>query len=199
MKLSVADLGLLRWNLLAVGGALLLGSILLYGSNRYDAKAHREYDTAKSAQDTARRQLSSTQEDRMNLSVYADAYAAFASKGLIGEGQRLDWMEGLEALRRMHPVEGFSYHIGPQKPYIPPYPLDQGNFDILYSEMTLEFDLLHEAQLLEFFAALNNHLKGRYQLEGCTLKRQPDDNRGIRLHAECRGGWITLKHRNPQP
>ena len=109
----------------------------------------------------------------------------------------------MEKLRRQNLVTDFRYSIAPQKIYSPQPPVDSGNFDIHYSEMKLQFDLLHEGQLLNFFAALRNQIKGHYQLESCALQRVADGNTATatstHLKAECSGGWITLKNRNTQP
>jgi hypothetical protein len=79
--------------------------------------------------------------------------------------------------------------------------IDGGNFDIHYSEMKLQFDLLHEGQLFNFFDALRNQIKGQYQLEGCTLQHidTPENEatpNATHIKAECNGGWITLKNRS---
>jgi hypothetical protein len=87
---------------------------------------------------------------------------------------------------------------------VPQPAIDSGNFDIHYSEMKLQFELLHEGQLLKFFEALRNQIKGKYQLEGCTMQRIATDHAsaassGANIKAECSGGWITLKNRSTQP
>lgn len=202
MKLSRSDFTLMQWSLLAISASALLSATFLYGSGQYAAKAQQERRAAQTRLEDARRQLAAAQEDKQNMAAYAEKYIALANNGIIGDGQRLDWMEGLERLRRQHLVASFRYNIAPQKTHIPMLPIDSGVFDIQYSEMTMEFDLLHEGQLLNFFDALNNQVKGHYQLEGCTLKRrnsnaESGDSAG--LTAECRGGWVTLKNRNATP
>lgn len=202
MKLARSDFGLMQWSLLAVCAAALLSAAFLYVSGQYAAQTQQDWRSARTRLDDARRQLTSAQEDKQNMAAYAEKYLALANNGIIGDGQRLDWMEGLEKLRQQHLVSSFRYNIAPQKTHAPMLPIDSGNFDIQYSEMSLEFDLLHEGQLLNFFAALRNQVKGHYQLEGCTLKRRDgnEESGGMAgLTAACRGGWITLKNRNATP
>ncbi|MDP2142509.1 MAG: hypothetical protein Q8J80_00105 [Gallionella sp.] len=202
MKLSRSDLALMQWSLLAVSASALLSAAFLYGSSQYAAQSQQDRRNAQSRLDDARRHLASAQEDRENMAAYAEKYMTLTNSGIIGDGQRLDWMEGLERLRQQHLVASFSYNIAPQKTHVPVLPIDSGDFDIQYSEMSLAFELRHEGQLLNFFSALREQVKGHYQLEGCTLQRQnSDENAGIAssLRAECRGGWITLKNRSAQP
>jgi type II secretory pathway pseudopilin PulG len=202
MKLSRSDLSLMQWSLLAISAAALLSAAFLYVSGQYATQTQQDRRSAQTRLDDARRQLKSAQEDKQNMATYAEKYLALANNGIIGDGQRLDWMEGLEKLRQQQLVSSFRYNIAPQKTHTPMLPIDSGNFDIQYSEMTMEFDLLHEGQLLNFFAALRNQVKGHYQLEGCTLKRRNgnEESGGMTgLTAACRGGWITLKNRNATP
>lgn len=201
MKFSRSDFALMQWSLLAICVVTLLSAAFVYGNRQYAAQMQQDWRQAQARLNDARRQLASAREDRQNMATYAENYALLANRGIVGDGQRLDWMEGLERLRQLHLVDAFRYHIAPQKTYVQTPPIDSGNFDIQYSEMSLEFELLHEAQLPNFFSALSEQVKGHYQLEGCTLKRRSpgEDGSADGLDAECRGGWITLKNRNATP
>lgn len=201
MKFSRSDFAPMQWSLLVIGIVALIGAAFVYGNGRYAAQVQNDWHNAQAKLSDARRQLASAQEDSQNMATYAEKYAGLASRGIIGEGQRLDWMEGLERLRKQHLVDSFRYQIAPQKAFVPTPPIDTGDFDIQYSEMTMEFDLLHEGQLVNFFSALAKQNKGHFLLESCSLKRQGPGEEGTDggLGAECRGGWITLKNRNATP
>jgi len=204
MKFSKSDFPVLRWGILAFCASALVSAATLYISNEYAKKAQSDLHNARNMGNDARRRLAAAQEDRENMSIYADEYGALTKRKIIGDDQRLDWMEGLEKLRQMNLVTDFGYNIAPQKKYAPQPPFDSGNFDIHYSETKLRFDLLHEEQLVDFFTALRKKIDGWYQLEGCTLQRSASNEEGAKagasqLRAECSGGWITLKNRNAQP
>lgn len=205
MKFSKSDFPVLRWSILAICTSVLLSAAILYISSEYSGKSQRDLRNARSMGIDARRRLAAAHEDRENMSIYADEYGALIKRKIIGDDRRLDWMEGLEQLRQMNLVTDFRYRIAPQKVYAPRPPFGSGNFDIHYSEAKLQFDLLHEAQLVDFFTALPKKIDGWYQLEGCTLQRSASDDENAatttsaQLRAECSGGWITLKNRNVQP
>ena len=204
MKFSKSDFPVLRWGILAFCASALVSAATLYISNEYAKKAQSDLHNARNMGNDARRRLAAAQEDRENMSIYADEYGALIKRKIIGDDQRLDWMEGLEKLRQMNLVTDFGYNIAPQKKYAPQPPFDSGNFDIHYSETKLRFDLLHEEQLVDYFTALRKKIDGWYQLEGCTLQRSASNEEGAKagasqLRAECSGGWITLKNRNAQP
>jgi len=205
MKLSKSDFPVLRWSILAICSSALISATILYFSSEYADKAQSDISSARKMGIDARRLLKAAYEDKENMAIYADEYGTLVKRQIIGDDHRLDWMEGLEELRQKNLVTDFSYHIAPQKNYAPQPPLDSGNFEMHYSETKLQFDLLHEAQLVNFFAALNKKIKGWYQLEGCSLQRSANAEgvavtaNAANIKAECVGGWITLKNRNAQP
>lgn len=191
----------MRWSILAIGAALLISAAILHFSAQYASHALRDKLSAQSQLNDARSRLTSARQDETNMHFYFAEHLALEKQKIIGEDQRLDWVEGLERIRQMNLVSAFRYHIAPQKPYASPSPIDSGNYDIRYSEMKLQFDLLHEAQLLSFFDVLRSQINGWYQLEGCTLQRVTTaqaevQNSSPKIKAECSGGWITLKNRN---
>lgn len=207
MKLSKSDFYLMRWSILAVCAASLIGAIILYSSGEYAKSSRNDRRNAQNMLTDARNRLTTAFQDQENMAIYAGEYGALIERKIIGDDQRLDWVEGLEKIRRKNLVADFRYSIAPQKAYVSQPPIDSGNFDIRYSEMKLQFDLLHEEQLLNFFDALHSDIKGRYHLEGCALQRATGTTPGeddanattaAYLKAECSGGWITLRNRNTQ-
>ncbi|BBJ00200.1 hypothetical protein FGKAn22_18920 [Ferrigenium kumadai] len=201
MRFTPSDFQLIRSSVLAIFAAIFASAVVLYSSARYAEQTRKDHHDALQQLNAARSQLNGALEDKENMAAYADEYATLADFGIIGEDRRLDWVEGLENIRQQNLVTDFRYNIAPQIPYAPQPPIASGDFDIRYSEMKLQFDLLHEGQLLDFFTALRSQIKGWYLLEGCTMQRTAasDGNPAIHLTAECNGGWITLKKRNEAP
>ena len=205
MKFSRADFFLIRWSAMAICASSLVSAVLLYGSGGYAERLLQERRNAQNMLNDARNRLAAANQDRENMDIYTHEYGALIESRVIGDDQRLDWMEGMEKIRKKNLVTGFSYTIAPQRIYTSPSPVDSGNFDIRYSEMKLRIDLLHEGQLPDFFNALRSEIKGWYQLEGCILQRAAaaavnnDDstaNATAHLKTECSGGWVTLKNRD---
>lgn len=202
MKLSTSDFPLIRRSILAICASAFIGAAILYSSSEYTESAQNDRRNAQNMLNDARNRLATALQDQQNMAIYADEYGKLIEQKIIGDDQRLDWMEGLEKIRQKNLVTDFRYNIAPQKPYTFQSPVDNSNFDVHYSEMKLQFDLLHEAQLLNFFDALRASIKGQYQLEGCTLQRsiaainEDSPTAAAYLKAECSGGWITLKNRN---
>jgi len=215
MKFSNTDFQLMRWSIAAISSSVIASGIIWFSSQMYADHAQRDLRTAQSQMNDARRRLTAARQDQENMAAYSRDYSTLESRNIIGDEHRLDWMEGLDKLRRQNLVLDFRYSIAPQKIYAPQPAIDSGNFDIHYSEMKLQFELLHEGQLLNFINALHNQIRGQYQIEGCTMQRASSTQNGdghndddeddiapvttTNIKAECGGGWITLKNRNAQP
>lgn len=142
-----------------------------------------------------RGQLASANDDSENMKAYTLEYSELLKRNIIGDDQRLDWIEGMENIRKQHRVLDFKYSFAPQRIYTPPMPLDSGNLKLNMSDMSLQFDLLHEEQLMDFFDTLRTDTKGWFLLDHCAVERSSAADVTAKLKAECAGGWLTLQNR----
>jgi len=197
MSFSTHDIAAIKWSLLAC----LLSTGFAIGMIQYSAgiqqNALRGLQQAQKQLADARNRLNTAQSDLENMSAYQLEYDALVAQKVIGNEQRLNWLEGLENLRKQGLVPAFKYTIAPQQAYAPNPPLTAGNFALSISPVSLQIDLLHEGQLMAFLTALNTQIPGWFLLDGCTLERNENpENRNIKLRADCSGGWFTMKNRS---
>jgi hypothetical protein len=195
--MSLDDFASLKWSL----GALLFSLVVAFGlfsnSERYQEQSLKNRQAAQRMLTDARTQLTSSQIDMENMAAYQMEYQALETQKIIGNEPRLDWIEGLEKVRRQGYVTDFKYIIAPQQAYTPNPPLDAGNFVLKISPMTLQIDMLHEEQLLRLIYALQSQMQGWFILDHCSLtKADAKSTTTSPLKAECAGGWLTMKNRN---
>lgn len=194
MTFSQSDLPYIKWSLstflvvLAIGG-----SIVLTGQKLAD-NAHKAKQTAQQKVNDARNKLNAARDDLQNMSTYTKEFSAIQRLGIIGDEQRLNLIEELDNLRNRNRVLDFKYGISPQQPFKPTPALDSGNFDLKFSPMKLQLDLLHEGQFINFFDSLRHEVHGWFILNKCTIERNAGSY--ARLKADCEGGWLTMKNRN---
>ncbi|MBI5889365.1 MAG: hypothetical protein HZB47_01660 [Nitrosomonadales bacterium] len=196
MSFSKADLPELKWSLGALTLSLALSGGMISLSNGYIESSLKNRQTAQQQLADARGQLISAQSDQENMSAYALEYNALLAQKVIGDEQRLDWIEGLDKLRQQGSVLDFKYTIAPQQGYTPNPPLEAGNYKLSRSSMTLQIDLLHEEQLLNLFSDMRKQMNGWFMLDGCILSRTSTTEEIAPLKAECTGGWFTLKNKS---
>ena len=224
MTFSRSDFAHIKWSALLLLAVLGGGSALIAASQSYVAQAQQEQQTLKRQQGEARAYLTTAQADQENMQTYTQEFNILLRRNIVGEGQRLDWIENLDKMRKQSHARGlmnFNYSITPQQHYTPIPAVDSGNYELNASGMALQFDLLHEGQLLDFLDALRNNTQGWFILAQCTVQRSAavgagnvantlnvDDelvatraaaqNFVPQLKAECMGAWLTLKNRNPR-
>ena len=196
MSFSKTDLPDLKWSLTALALSLVLAGVLISASEAYLASSLKTLQSTQKQLNDARAQLVSAQSDQENMSAYALEYNALLAQKVIGNEQRLDWLEGLDRLRQQDVVSDFNYTISPQQSFTPKPAVDSGNFMLSRSTMTLQIDLLHEEQLLRLFSTMQQQLSGWFMLDGCDISRTAAPDVMAPLKAECKGGWFTMKNRN---
>ncbi|MBI5659922.1 MAG: hypothetical protein HZC43_10360 [Nitrosomonadales bacterium] len=205
MTFSRSDFTHIRWSLLVFLLALGAGGAIITASESFIEKAQRDQRDARRQLGEARSRLATAEEDRENMRTYTLEYNALLKRNVVGSDQRLDWIEGLDKIRRQDQAPGamsFKYSIAPQRTYMPAPALDSGNFELNRSDMTLQFDLLHEEQLMVFFDTVRSDIKGWFILDKCALERTgaaPEtgaSGTAKQLTAECAGGWVTLRNRS---
>jgi hypothetical protein len=197
MSISFDDLQALKTSLVAFLFSIVFAIVLLSYIEDPQIQAVKDRQIARQSLVDARAQLTAAQNDLQNMAIYQQEYQALEAQKIIGNEQRLDWIEGLEKLRKQGVVQDFQYAIAPQQGYSPNPPLELGSFTLNLSPMTLQVDLLHEEQLLHLFTALHNQTQGWFILDRCSLSKSVELNGSTTsLRANCAGGWLTMKNRN---
>lgn len=194
MTFSQADLPYIKWSLSTFIVILAIGGSAVFFSQKFATNAQNAKRAAQQQLNDARNKLNAARDDQANMATYTQEYSAIQRRGIIGDEQRLNLIEGLDSLRKRGRVIDFKYAISPQQPYKLAQASDSGNFDIKISNMTLQLELLHEEQLINFFDTLRRDMKGWFILEKCSLEKSA--NTPAQLKADCAGGWLTMKNRN---
>lgn len=198
MKLTAADWRKLRLSLVIFVLFCLGGGALAFLSLERQQQAHRLLGTAQAHNLQAQAKLKQVREEESEIKLKAALFSNLAARGVIGEEQRLDWVELLRDIRSNRRLLDIQYEFSPQQP------LDhgQGPWSFQVSSMRLQLQLLHEEDLLNVLADLRNTAKAQVLVRSCEVSRQPrppGDSPSLHanLKAQCLLDWITL--RGPQP
>ena len=174
--------------LVAIAGAVAIGVSM----HRVAAAGAAEQAREQRALADARSRFQRAGDERDLLARYAPRYRALQVEGFVGPGQRVNWVDALRAAAEEARLPGVQYQIAAETALPLPPP---GATGLLHSPMTLEVQLLHEADLLRFLRALQARRAGVSLLEACTLERlgsaAEPPRADVNLRAECRLSWIT--------
>ena len=190
------DFQALRTPLLVLVAVLVAGGLSIYYSDRLKTTARQQLTQQEKQLKDARTRLQKSGDEKEVIVKYLDSFRQLERAGFVGEEQRINWLDGLRVANQQADLFGVDYQIGTQAPYAYAASLNPGQVTLNQSVMRLQFRLLHEADLMRFFAALTRQGGGIFSVDQCNLRRI--DTRGViryqpNVTADCDLSWITAQ------
>jgi len=177
----------------AIGVTLVSGGIL---DNAKRTLGQREAQLRE-----ARLRIQNAGEEKEMIASYLASYQQLTKAGLVGDEQRINWLDSLRMANEEARIFGVEYDIGTQKPYVYAAEFNAGPLLLQESVMQLKFRLLHEEDLPRFFVALGRYGGGAFSIDQCTMRRmrvgEPDKSLQPNLSAECEVRWLTIRPPGP--
>lgn len=194
------DWSVLRGSIVVLVITLAVGGAMVIASSYFEAEHAKAFRMEQSRFLSASRKYLSVDEEERLIREYLPRFEELKAAGLIGEEQRLQWLETLRRVKEELRLPSLQYSISPRAAYEPPARLPRSDYEPHASAMELTAGLVHEGDLFRLFDGLERNARGRFSVETCSLGRrgrgdgdpQPDEPN---LAASCRLLWITL--RNP--
>jgi len=191
----------LRNAVVFLGISALLSALMILGGFVFLDKMEDEYEAQEKRLNNARSQYRRLDEEPAIIDQYFPQFERFEGMGLIGEEQRLSWLEALHTAARHINLPELRYSVSSREPYAPDFPVDDGPYGVYASDMALSMGLLHEGDLFSLLAELDQHAVGTYSVVYCGLRAVGEEftgipagnPRGANLHADCTLRWYTLK------
>ena len=200
MMLERSDLKRLRAPFVA---ALLLagiGAAALVSTENNLAEAEQLRKAGHERLVAARNQLAKVSEEEQEIRNNLVQFKQISDRGMTGAEKRLEWIETLAAIQKKRRMFQVQYTLEPQRAV--DYPgmaqNQKGGAGIfMASRVKLELQLLHEEDLLNFFADLRASGASFASLRSCSISREGIGSGGgplrPRLRASCDIDMITLK------
>lgn len=173
-------------------------------SDYYLRKARVERQAAADERRSALDKLSrATTEEREIRDKLVD-YRKLLERGVIGDEQRLDWVDTISQIKSTRKIFDIKYSISPQRAYEVAGGTQGGtaggDVEFRLSELKLELQLLHEEDLMGFIEDLQRQLKTHVMVRSCTMQRldrgvSTDRTAGPRLRADCVVDLVTIRDR----
>ncbi len=200
MKSTDIEWDLVQWSLLA---ALLCGLIgfaaVSYSGGLLD-DAYSGYQRHRNQLNQVARDYRAAQDDRVLYEQYVQRFAELQDRGVIGEEQRLAWVELLREINDQLKLPVLRYEIHPRQPLPIDHPQPRDEKLLAYeTSMTLSLGVLHEGDLFTVEHLLRERAQGLFETRGCEILR-PDRNAPVQfnprlanLEAHCQLSWYTVQ------
>jgi hypothetical protein len=193
----LGELHLIRRALLCFALTMLASLVLLSLSIAYRAREAQQLDLAQRTRSAATTLFNHAEAEKQEIRAYEPQFLALRQRGLIGEENRLAWIDAIRRSQEQRKLLPISYDISPQQGLQVPLPMVMGQYHLYGSRMRLQMDLLHEMDLLNLLGDLRQ--AGYFAVQDCTLKRHAAAGAGPggsgtapALGAECELLWLTL-------
>ena len=198
MKISSADFPKLQWSLLAALVMVLVGAGGAYAAFNSTKVAERERAAAQVERNDFEGKLRRVSSEQAEIKQKSERFNALQARGVIGEEQRLEWVELLKEIRDGRRLIDLQYEFAPQRG------LDaksdakpDGDFTFYASTMKVQIKLLHEEDLTRFLADLKQRARALIQVKNCNVSRLPreasEGSASAQLLADCQIDWVTLR------
>lgn len=161
------------------------------------AETRVEQRTAAAERQSAQQKFArATDEEREIRETLVD-YQKLLARGVIGEEQRLDWVDRIGEIKAARKLFDVRYSIEPQRPVDYPGIGGAGEVQFLASPMKVELSLLHEEDLFRFVEDLRAALSAHVVVRSCNVQRQERAtvDRGVtpKLRASCDIDLVTIR------
>jgi hypothetical protein len=192
--MNAAELKALRGPLLLLIAVLAMAAGAIYYTHLLRQQAQTALSKQQALLRDAQARMQRSGDEEAIITQYVDKYRQLQQSGFIGNEQRINWIDALRVANERTDLFGVNYGIDAQQPYSYAADLNPGQFAIRQSVMKLDFQLLHELDLLRFFDALRAQNNGLFHLDQCALRRT-ELTAAIRYQpniiANCQLTWIT--------
>jgi hypothetical protein len=195
MKFGKNDFAKIRGGLLATILAIALGTACVLLSVQQTKSAKLANSTATAADTEFEKKLRQVRNEEDEIRQKSALFSNLQARGVIGEEQRLDWVELLRDIRDKRRLIDLQFEISAQRS------LDSkpdNSFSFYTSTMKLQLKLLHEEDLTRFLDDLRSQAKALIQTKSCNVSRLHHvtgerSNNLAQLHADCQIDWITVR------
>ena len=186
----------LRGSIALFGLALAIGAGASGSAVRFHDAASHGHDAEKRRLEAIRARYRTIDEQRRLVESRLPEFRALEAAGIIGEEQRLTWIESLQEVAARVGLPSLRYRIEPRASYEAGLDLGPGAYRSFSSVVRVEAGLLHEGDFERLMHGLATRSAGLYRIERCDLRRAGPSfvmrAGAVNLAAECDLRWITF-------
>jgi hypothetical protein len=144
VRLADIEWGMIRGALGALVLAAAIGATLYTAATRFrDAMQVKYSESHQRLQSVTGKYLAVDQEDMIIREQYP-RFVELVRKGVIGNEQRLNWIEVLKRTAAITKIPSLRYEIAAREQFKPDFVLATGPYQVRVSKMKLDLGLLHE-------------------------------------------------------
>lgn len=207
MNFSQQDFKKIQWAVLLLISCLLIAGLATWLAINQQKIAKQEHTDRTHAEKSMAANLARARNEEQELREKINRFELLKQRGIIGNEQRLDWVELINQIKNDHHVAKLDYEFAPQRKAdttLVPEGADVGGLSLMASQMKLSLALLHEGELINVLDAIHRQAPAWVSLRACQISRhqllpepgsKPNEPRSTNatIKAECTLEWVTMK------
>lgn len=191
------DWSIIRNALIGVVLSLVISVSLVAGSFYFRDEMQKDFNMHNASFRAISQRYLAIDEEEKQIRKYYPKFIELYNQGVIGQEQRLNWIEVLRNTGSEINLPSLVYSINSQKKYTPAFKVNLGKFQLYASEMDLTLALLHEGDLFNLLERIRGEAKGIFSVNSCSfnsngniLVDKPD---ATNINVNCSIFWYTIK------
>ena len=176
------------------------GATAMFLAQQVVQKTGAEQKAAATERENAQNRLARATDEEREIREKLLDYRKLRDRGLIGDEQRLEWVERIGEIKARRKLFDVKYTIEPQRPAEYPGIAGTGDVEFMVSPMKVDLALLHEDDLFRFLEDLRGALGSHVLVRSCAMTRLdrggPERGLAPRLRAECAIDLVTIRDKN---
>ncbi len=200
MKFERGDFSRIQASLLIAVVMASTGGAVAWWSHERAVAAGRDLASATAKRQEFDQKLRQVRQEEDEIKAKAATYSNWSARGIIGEEQRLDWVEMIRDIKTTRKLLDVQYEFSPQQALGQP---PGGGFTFQNSTMKLQMKLLHEGDLINFINDLRNNARAYVRVRACSVSRVTRSaaatGDAALLQADCTLDWTTIQPGGRKP
>ena len=162
-----------------------------YMNDTYDGR-----ESEKRAMRIWKNKIDGSRQSNKIIDEYENRYLGLVKNNVVGEENRLNWIETIQATANARGMSSVKYNLNSQSQVVDTTGQHKSQgLEIYRSDMTLDITMQHEGDLFFMLNALENKAKGLFVVDKCNIdkSRQSAGNNTKNMRAHCELAWYTFK------
>ncbi|RDH82643.1 MAG: hypothetical protein DIZ80_10200 [endosymbiont of Galathealinum brachiosum] len=185
---------------------IALATILIVISQSWWQTSYDDKSLAQMDLNAAKDRYYTAINQKKLLEKFEESYNKLKTTGIVGEEERLNWVDTIENITANNKIPYLKYKIDKRQP-INSGQLTQKfpGIELYKSPMSLEMQLLHEGDLYTIINNLHDKAKGLFDIRSCAIIRNTtsveslvDSQTDRNFSAKCELNWYTMQKKSVQ-
>jgi len=170
--------------------------ITIAASGSYLDDAEQARESAKRAMIIWKNKIDYAKQSNQIIEEYEKRYQQLVKNNIVGEENRLNWLETLQATANARNMSSVKYNVTSQRLIEDKTGQHQAQgLRVFRSDMTLDMKMSHEGDLFAMLNTLEDKAQGLFTVDKCNIESLAASSKigSEKMHAHCELAWYTFK------